>query len=144
MTSLPIHWIRARVYGHATEDEERVMRALETACPGGVDRREVLEGQYGNPILQVARRLEDRGGIRKAWQAWRAAGLVAAVRPDLDARTDEEGVLHFRIDKQQACGGVLALAHDEDSIDIQVKLETYPTRPEEIRRVAAALVAEAP
>ncbi len=143
MARLPIRWIRARVYAHATEDEERVMRALQAACPGGVDRAETLEGQFGNSILQVVRRLEQPATIRRAWDIWKTAGLVAAVRPEVEARTDEEGVLHMRIDKQQAYEGVLVLARDEDSIDVQLKLETYPTNPEEIRRVAAALVAEA-
>ncbi len=142
MTRLPIRWIRARVYTHATEEEDRVIQALDSACPAGEDRRETTEGQYGNPILQMTRRLDNPKAVRTAWGRWEATGILTTLRSEVDARIDEEGILHFRIDKQRAYEGALALAGDADAIDVQVKLEAYPSRAEEIRRVAHALLAE--
>jgi RNA binding exosome subunit len=143
MPSLPIHWIMARVYCHATEEEDRVVRALDVLCAGGAEVRDMLEGQHGNPIIHFVRRLEDGKEISAAWDRWREMGLVRAVRPDVDARLDDDGVVHFRVDKQRAYEGALALARDEDAIDVQVKLKAYPARADVIRRVARALVAEA-
>ncbi len=142
MANLPIHWIVARAYCAATEEEDRVVRALDAVCPTGEDQRDLLEGQHGNPIVHFTRRVENSKEILRAWEVWGGSGLIEAIRPQVDARTDEEGILHFRIDKQRAFEGILALAKDEDSIDVQVKLKAYPARKEEIRKVVRILVAE--
>lgn len=132
----------ARAYCHATEDEDRVVHALDSVCPAGEDQRDVLEGQFGNPIVRLVRRVDDSKDVLRAWEIWEKAGLIDAIRPQVDARTDKEGILHLRIDKQRAFEGTLAPAKDEDSIDVRVKLKAYPAREEEIRRVVRALVAE--
>ncbi len=143
MPSLPIRWILARAYGQATEDEARVAVALEAAAAGGVPSVDHLTGQFGNPVVLLSRRLERSEEVRAAWSRWIEAGIVKALEADLDSRIDEDGVLHFRLDKQQACDGRLALHGDANTIDVQVKLKAYPAKPEEIRKVARALVTEA-
>lgn len=144
MASLPIRWIEARTYCHATEDEARVERALAFACPGGESAREKLEGHWGNVLLRLTRRLQDRTAIRAAWDRWSGAGLPAAFVADVDARVDEDGVFHFRLDKQAAFGERLALAKDFDAIDVRLKLIAYPARPELARRVARSILPGAP
>ncbi len=143
MARLPVRWIRVRAYCHATEEEDRVVHALDSVCPAGEDRREVLEGQHGNTIVHLVRHLPEAKAIRRAWQAWDRSGILSAIRPEVDSRIDDDGVLHFRVDKQRAFEGILELAKDEDAIDVQVKIVAYPARPEEIHRVARGLVAEA-
>lgn len=142
MASLPIRWIAARVYCQATEEEDRVIRALDRALPGGRETRERLEGQFGNPVVSILRRLDSSTEIRTAWDRWLAAGLIRPLHTDLEGRVDEDGVLHFRVDKQVAFGGGLSPAHGADAIDIQVKLKAYPATRVEILRVARGLVAE--
>lgn len=143
MASLPIHWVLARAYGQATEDETRVTAALDAAVSGGAASRTRLTGQFGNPVLVLTRRLESAEDLRATWRRWTEAGIVEGLATDLEARLDDDGVLHFRLDKQQASEGRLVLRRDEDAIDIQVKMKAYPAKPEEIRRVARALVLEA-
>ncbi len=143
MASLPIHWILARTYCQVTEDEDRVAAALETAAPGGTLSRDTLTGQFGNPVVVLTRRLERAEDLRAAWVRWGETGILAGLAGDVDARVDEAGVLHFRLDKQRASGGELAVHGGADTIDIQVKAKAYPAKPEEIRKVARALVAEA-
>ena len=140
MPSLPIRWVHARTYCQTTEDESKVAAALEAAIYGGTTSREELVGQFGNPVVVLVRRLEDAPAIRSTWRRWAEADLTTALEPDLEARLDEDGVLHFRLDKQRAACGELALLGVGDAIDIQVKLRAYPAKPEEIRRVARALV----
>ena len=142
MGKLPIHWIEARTYAHATEDEERVARALAFAFPEGPTAREALEGHFGNPLVRLTRRVEDGKHIRSVWELWAAAGLPSSLREDVDARVDEDGILHFRLDKQAAFGDSLSLAKDPDSIDVRLKLMAYPAKPEVARAVARAVLAE--
>src|SRR5437879_1310758 len=73
MAKLPIRWIEARTYRHATEDEGRVGRALDFAVPGGTPAREVLQGHFGNELVRLTRgprALRDDGppARRKAMQ----------------------------------------------------------------------------
>ena len=140
MASLPIRWIVARTYCQATEEESRVIRALDSTLPLGETSRKAVEGQYGNPVIVLARRAVDAADLRAVWKRWSQAGLVEAVRPTLRERVDDDAILHVRVDKQQAFEGTLALARGADMIDVQVKLKAYPARPEEIRRVAESLV----
>src|SRR2546423_10094417 len=143
MAKLPIHWIEARTYAHATEDEARVSAALAFALPEGESAREVLEGHFGNVLVRLTRRIDDGKSIRAVWERWSAAGLTQALDSDVDARVDEDGVLHFRLDKQAAFQERLALAKDTDTIDVRLKMVAYPAKPEVARRVARSILEEA-
>nr|AKQ01986.1 hypothetical protein [uncultured euryarchaeote Rifle_16ft_4_minimus_309] len=144
MAKLPIHWIEVRVHCHATEEEPRVLQALETACPVGGMKREILEGHFGNPLVRLTRRVDRAADIAEVWTQWTSTGLLAKVAHDVDARVDDEGVLHFRIDKQRAYAGALDLAIDPDTMDVRVKLMAFPAKPEEARRVARVLAGGGP
>lgn len=144
MADLPIRRIEARTYCHATEEEERLATALAFAVQEGIASREELQGHFGNPLVRLTRRVEKRPAIRAVWSRWGAAGVLAKIAGDIEARVDEEGVLHFRLDKQAAFQERLELAHDSDPIDIRLKLIAYPAKPAEARRVAHSIVAEAP
>jgi len=143
MANLPIHWIEARAYCHATEEEGRVERALAFACPGGELTREDLEGHFGNTLVRLTRRIEHGKAIRAAWENWSNAGLSAALATSVDARVDDDSVLHFRLDKQAAFGERLELAKDSDAIDVRLKLLAYPAKPDQARRVARSILPEA-
>jgi len=140
MAKLPIHWIEARTYRHATEDEARVETALAFAAPGVESAREVLEGHFGNVLVRLTRHIDDGKSIREVWERWSAAGLPQALDSDVDARVDEDGVLHFRLDKQAAFQERLALAKDSDAIDVRLKMVAYPAKPEIARRVARSIL----
>lgn len=139
MADLPIHWILARTYGHATEVETRVAQALDEACPGPAPERRWLAGPYGAPLVVLSRRLGRKEAIAEAWGRWADAGIPRALVPTLDARIDADGILHFRLDKQRAFQGTLALADTADAIDVQVKLKAFPARAEVVRSVARTL-----
>ncbi len=117
--------------------------ALDAVLPSPKETRDTLEGQFGNPIESIQRRVERSEEVRGAWERWQRAGLVRDLRDDVEGRVDEDGVLHFRLDKQAAFQGSLASAKGADAIDIQVKLKAYPAKREEILRVARQLLSEA-
>jgi RNA binding exosome subunit len=140
MAKLPIHWIEARTYRYATEEESRVEQALGFAMPAGESRREALQGHFGHPLVRLTRRIDDAPSIRTVWERWSTAGLPLAFTSDVDARVDEEGIFHFRLDKQEAFQGRLALATNADVIDVRVKLVAYPAKLDVARRVAHSIV----
>jgi len=140
MVSLPIRRIEARTFCHATEEEARVATALAFACPEGDTSRESLEGYFGNPLVRLTRRVEKAAAIRTVWERWTAAGLPSWIVKDVEARVDEDGFLHFRLDKQAAYRETFEVAGDSDTIDIRVKLIAYPAKPDEIRRVAQSVL----
>jgi len=140
MASLPIHWIEVRAYVHATEEEGRVSKAIETVAAGPDVAREVFEGHFGNPIVRLSRRLETVDGIRATWERWRSAGALSEVSKDLPGRIDEDGILHVRFDKQAAYGGRFALGREGDAIDVRIKLKVYRVKEDEILRVARSLL----
>ncbi len=142
MASLPIRWIETRTFCQATEDEDRVLKALETLCSSGSSSRDALEGQFGNPLLLITRRIESSEALRLAWARWSEAGLIRSFQADLESRVDDDGILHFRVDKQAACAGQLVTAKTADSIDVRVKLKAYPAKREEILKVARGLISE--
>ncbi len=142
MASLPIRWIETRAFCQATEDEDRVLKALETLCSSGSSSRDALEGQFGNPLLSITCRIESSEDIRLAWARWSEAGVLRSLQADLESRVDDDGILHFRVDKQAGYAGRLVTARTADSIDIRVKLKAYPARRGEILKVARGLVSE--
>lgn len=140
MASLPIHWIEAHTHAHATEDEARVAKALAFACSEGKVRRESLRGHFGNPIVRLTSKVDEARAVRAAWSRWAAAGLLASLARDVEARVDDGGVLHFRLDKQESFLGSLAPAKNPDSIDLRVRLRAHPATRAEFLRVARALL----
>jgi len=141
MARLPVHWIEARTYCHATEDEARVAQALDAACPAGGLVRESLEGHFGNPLVRLTRRVEEGKAIRSVWERWTAAGLLENIAKDVESRVDDDGILHFRIDKQSAYLEKLTLAHDADTIDVRLKLMAFPAKREVARQLARSVLA---
>lgn len=140
MANPPIHWITARVHCHATEDEDRVRRALDQVVPDAPEERQVLQGQFGNPLVVLTRRVSGGAEIAAAWERWATAGLIESVRTSVDDRLDPDGVLHLRVDKQAAFGGILTPATGPDFIDLQAKLKAYPAKADVLRRVARQVV----
>ena len=59
MPSVPLHYVDLRAFCYATEDEERVERALMTYLPEDVELdRAVSEGHHGDRIVVLSARVE--------------------------------------------------------------------------------------
>lgn len=143
MASLPIRWVAARAYCQVTEDEARVTEALTVVVSGGTASEERLEGQFGNPVVVLSRRADHARDLRETWGLWARANLPRDLLRDLEGRLDDDGVLHFRLDKQEAAQGRVRLQREADAIDVKVKIEAYPAKPDVVRHVARALLSEA-
>ncbi len=130
------HSVEFQAYCHATEEPERVERALRTLCPDGRIETATLEGHHGNPLALITLRLQGRDAIHGFWRRVKDAGAMPSVLAALDERVDDDAVLHLRFDKQEAHGGVLKLVRHDDVIAVRAKVEAHPPKRSNAVRVA--------
>ncbi|MEB3816503.1 MAG: hypothetical protein LRS46_00970 [Desulfurococcales archaeon] len=141
-----VHEIRAQVFVHATEDKERVMKALMELFPEDVREsvtveEEVLEGHYGNPIIKIVARVKGEHARRTLnYILSRLSNVdINAMSNTLEDRVDKEGTLYFRLSKQEAYLGSLTLYEADDVIRISVHFEGNRSKAlKEYRKILGA------
>jgi len=138
----PFRTANVSTLAHATEDEQKVLKALRVLLPDGVEvRRGKLKGHHGNPIFTFTASIKQRRLVRELWTRvtakLRANELdkLSRVTPE---RIDETCHLYLRFDKQLAYAGELALTEGGDAIHVELKVAAYPAK----REVATRLVRE--
>ena len=127
---------------HATEDEQKVIAALQVLLSNDVEIKGTkLKGHYGNPIVSFGASIGQKKTLRELWQRVvekLRAGELEKIGEIVDDRIDESCHLYLRFDKQQAYAGELALTDSGDAIHLTLKVAAYPARKE----IAAKLVKE--
>ena len=125
-----IQYMVFRCFAYATEDVEKVRRAMEfVAGPGGIElTRE--KGYHGNEIVIMEKRIKRKAEIRDFWKRVKDAGLLESILPLLDEFMDESGNLYLRFDKQEAYLGNLRLAFKGDVVAVRAKVNSYPMKKE--------------
>lgn len=115
-----------RVHCHATEEEERVRRALATLAGEARPKRMTAEGHFKNPIVVLEVDLK-KAGAEALWKRVRDAQAVAQqLAAEADRRLDDRGTLFARFDKQRAYEGEVALTAGDDAIHLRSKLAVFP------------------
>lgn len=125
-----------RTFVHATEDAERVVKALLWTMavdedPEGVSRLQTsrAKGHHGNEIQILEAKLGKTKDVRRCLARLRteAPGVVGTLAAQAPQRMDEEaGTMHFRLDKQEAVGGTVALTTSGDAIQVDLRIARYP------------------
>lgn len=131
------HWFRLRASAHPTEDVSRVAAALRFVS--GMDAETFdeavtatdLPSHHGGTVtlleLQATRQRTVRDAVGRL--------LDASVVNELDARTDDDGTLYVRFDKQAAFQGRLQPTRGEDAVQVRFRIEVHPAGRE--RAIAA-------
>ena len=108
--------VEISVFSHATEDEDKVERALRNMIPQGVSNIKVdmrrLRGYYNDPIAIMTASIRRRKEATETFRAtMRALSTLDHYRliEEIEDRVDEAGNLYLRLDKQRALGGVEVL-----------------------------------
>ncbi|MFB6300838.1 MAG: RNA-binding protein [Halobacteriales archaeon] len=142
MASVPLHYIDLRAFCYATEDEERVRRALRTFLPEEYDiDREKNEGHHGDRIVVLSTRVENADDIRHVLDQVRRLDDLETIRSELDERVDENCSLFLQFDKQAAYRGAVTTGA---GIMLRAKVEAYPARKETaVENARSVLAAEA-
>ena len=125
------HWLRLRATAHPSEVPERVRRAVQTVTGlddeafAQVEDATRLDGHHGADVTLVEATLTRSQDVR-AWARRIAADHADGILADLDARTDDDGVLYLRFEKQDALAGRLVLTRGDDCVQVRIRPEVHP------------------
>jgi RNA binding exosome subunit len=114
-----------RTFAYATEDPERVERALRFVSGADCITRNSSTGYYGNPIIVMQARVTDSKHIKAVLRSLGPEGLKTLL-DTLDRRLDEESFFYLRLDKQEAYLDRFVLTDGEDVIAVRGKVKSYP------------------
>ena len=140
MSSVPFHYVDLRAFCYATEDEKRVVQALETYLPEETEIQRVEnEGHHGDRIVTLSARLDKADDVRYALGRLDALTDDAHERllDELDQRVDDNCAFYLTLAKQAAFEGRVELG---DGITLRGKVEAYPAgRAEAVENAREAL-----
>lgn len=135
----PFLYVQLRTFAHASEDRAKVESAMAVSAHldlGDATAAErfqallsasVTTGHFHNPIHILEVEITRAREVRHFWDGLFAThGVAERLLDESEARLDDDLVLWFRIDKQQAARGTVALSRGEDVIHVRAKLATYP------------------
>jgi len=130
-SKIPIAYIDVRVFAHATEDQDKVLKAVRGILPPEqVDTviygKSGLTGHHGNPIVLIESRIKDKH-VAQAILEKLASGLSMMDKELLGKEFMEhleKGNLYLRIDKQSAFQGVFRLS-TSDPIHFRIHFKKH-------------------
>ncbi|MGQ9641686.1 MAG: RNA-binding domain-containing protein [Candidatus Bathycorpusculaceae bacterium] len=136
----PIAYIDIRVFAHATEDADKVLKALYNVLPeAAVDtvifKKRSLTGHHGNPIILFEARL--KGELAQEFFEKLSTGLGVLDKEQLSSeirRHIENGNLYIRLDKQSAYLGEVKL-YQTDPIHLRIHFKKF--NPEEVTEICS-------
>jgi RNA binding exosome subunit len=121
---------RLSSFAHATEDIDRVIRAMRNICPQEPQRRvrtEKMRGHYGNQITACLLTFSGRPEAERFFNhLWNNLSSIdkTTLYSEAESHIDESGILHIRLDKQKALKGIIAL-NDEQPVKIEVSFARW-------------------
>ena len=115
-----IGYIDMRVFAHATEDPDKVQKAVRNLLPTELSETLIFEiqsctGHHGNPIILFTTKLTDKKLLPKALEKI-GKDLSALDKEELNRNINlhlEKGNMYLRFDKQSAFLGSLKLTQND-------------------------------
>lgn len=122
--SCPVSMLTARVYVHATENPDKVIKALRNVVKGRYVMKST-RGHHGNVIHIIEVKLTECDALE-------ALRSIITRLDDVEfllmLSGIEESRLYVKFDKQQAYRGVLKVSHGDDVIYVEVRGKTLAMR----------------
>lgn len=130
---MSIAYIDIRFFAHATEDLNKVIKAVQNVLPANhvddiVFKRDNLQGHYGNPILLFETRIKKKEIVKAVIENFSSHLRELdkkALREEIDLHV-QKGSLYIRLDKQSALQGQLKLC-TTDAICLRIRLKKAKT-----------------
>jgi len=127
-------YIDVRTTVHATEDTEKVLKAVYNTLPTEltqivVFKRTNLTGYHGNPITVLEARIKDKTALQKTFEKL-ASGLRPLDKEFLRSKIQqhvERGNMYLRLDKQSAYLNELMLCRT-DPIHFRIHFKKHDTQ----------------
>ena len=125
---MEFHYTDLRGFCYATEEEERVERAIRHYLPEEYPlERETNEGHHGDEIVVLSARVDNADDVRHVMEKVLEAGERDRIIDEIEERVDDDCSFHLRLDKQEAYSGVSALG---EGLHLRAKVEAYPAKRE--------------
>jgi hypothetical protein len=126
------HELSIETFVQATEDESRVMEAMENLIGREIEELQVFdsEGVHRNPIKVLKTSFRREREIRGIISSWKEMEFWKEAVEKADERMDENLVFHLRVDKQAAFGNEIKLWKKGESIHIRLKVASFPASRE--------------
>jgi RNA binding exosome subunit len=122
------HYTDLRGFCYATEDEERVERAIRHYLPEEYPvERDTSEGHHGDEIVVLSARVDNADDVRHVMEKVLEAGERDRIIDEIEERVDDDCSFHLRLDKQEAYSGISALG---EGLHLRAKVEAYPAKRE--------------
>ncbi len=127
----PVHAYSAKISTiiHATEDSEKVARAIRNLCPDGTpidSTTNRAKGHHGNEIVTLVFTIRNAKSVesllQKIWSGFSQLDRTE-IYSSLASRIDSSGTLFLRIDKQGSFRGRIRL-ENSDPIKIEISFGT--------------------
>lgn len=150
-----IHKISLRVNAHATEDEDRVKKALELFLPQNkIIEKSVVYGHFGNPIkifqVDLKKKNECKYFIDFIKEKLNKEDLFN-LNQEIADRVDNDCNFYLKFDKQCAYKGEVKLSSGRsfqslpnfasgDSIAVRIKIASYPAKRDKAIDIAKKLL----
>ena len=138
-SKVPIAYIDVRVFVHATEDIDKVLKAVYNTLPTEladeiVFKKTNLKGYYRNPIILLETKIKKRDAAKTVFKKL-ASGLSSLDKELLNNEIKQrlnKGNLFIRLDKQSAYLNKLKLRSDDP---IHFRIHFRKSRLEEIMEI---------
>ncbi|MCK4636312.1 MAG: exosome subunit [Methanomicrobia archaeon] len=120
--------IEIESFCQATEDEKKVLEALENLIDAKFEKENVL-GHYGNPIKIYRTEITKKKEIDNFLTFFNR--IDRNILEPLEKRIDEKGRFYLRLDKQSLYSGDFVV-DDGGDVHITIKIVSYPLRREKV------------
>jgi RNA-binding protein len=114
-----------RAFSLATEDPDRVEKALRFVSGAEDIKRSTSSGYHGNPIIIMEAKITDAKGIKAVFRSLGKQELEKFL-DTIDRRIDDDSFFFFRLDKQEAYLGNIRNGDGDDIIAVRAKVKSYP------------------
>ncbi len=129
-------YVEISVHIHASESEEKVLKAIKNILPNDVDivefkvDRDIFKGHHGNPIIRLELKMRGKRKVRKIFE--NIFEKLTGLRSNgwIKERFDGKGnKLYLRLDKQLAYLGEIRLTDGDDVIRVVFSFPGYSKIP---------------
>jgi len=128
------HSVSVRAHCHATENVDKVVRAIENVMGFPIRlNKTITSGYYGNEIVILEGRVDKARDVEKFWENIRE--VHPQILAEIDDLVDNNCNLYLRFDKQLAYLGELVLRRGGDTIAIRCKVKCYPANREKCVKI---------
>lgn len=124
-----VAFVDVSLFAHATEDEDKVMRAVQNLFPTKyldsiIFRRQNLHGHHRNPIIFFETRIKDKEIVQSFVESLSSKLPMVDKQNLLEeiSRYVEKGSLYLRLDKQAAFQGNFKLC-TADPIRVRIRFK---------------------